>query len=229
VEQLGSKDEQVRREAARTLATLAPPALEPLLIGFASSKDPTLKQFAPLALTNLATKASLSALAELMANSEPGTYENISAAEGLGKTHDASWLPLLLTTADRNGAMYLSYAAESGGETAIPALTARLRSADSNTRGAAIWALGQTGSRAAVPILIGLLTPHGGEQSAEGKNESIDANAALRQLTHLAAEQGEDGASIPSWHRRWEVWWQSSGRDAPIYKPEDCVEDKPLP
>jgi hypothetical protein len=49
VQQLTSKDDQVRREAARTLATLAPPALEPLLLTFATSKDSVLKEFAPLA------------------------------------------------------------------------------------------------------------------------------------------------------------------------------------
>ena len=47
----------------------------------AVSKDDTLRQFAPLALANLSTEASLSALANLLAHSVPGTYESMSAAE----------------------------------------------------------------------------------------------------------------------------------------------------
>jgi HEAT repeat protein len=77
--------DQVRREAARTLATLAPPALEPLLLTFAISKDYVLKQFAPLALANLSTKASLSALAGMLLHTDPGTYEYMTAAENLGR------------------------------------------------------------------------------------------------------------------------------------------------
>jgi len=71
--QLDSKDEQVRREAARTLATLAPPGLEPLLLTFATSKDYEVKQFAPLALANLSTKGSLAELAQMLLHTEPGT------------------------------------------------------------------------------------------------------------------------------------------------------------
>jgi hypothetical protein len=71
----------------------------------------------------------------------------MTAAENLGKTHDPAWFPLLLEVADQHGAMYLSYAAESGGDAAMTALLARLRSPDPNTLGAVINALGNTGSR----------------------------------------------------------------------------------
>jgi hypothetical protein len=107
VQQLTSNDDQLRREAARTLATLAPPALEPLLLTFATSKDPGLRQFAPLALANLGTKASLAALAQMLLNSTPGTYEFMTAANDLGKTRDRAWFPLLMEIADQHGAMYL--------------------------------------------------------------------------------------------------------------------------
>jgi HEAT repeat protein len=88
IQQLDSKNEQVRREAARILATFALPALEPLLLTFATSKDYVLKQFAPLALANLSTKASRAALAQMLLDTNPGTYEFMKAAENLGKTHD---------------------------------------------------------------------------------------------------------------------------------------------
>jgi HEAT repeats len=227
IQQLNSKDDQVRREAARTLATFAPPALEPLLLTFATSKDYVLKQFAPLALANLSTKASLAALAQMLLDTNPGTYEYMKAAENLGKTHDPAWFPLLLEVADQHGAMYLIYAAESGGEAAIPALLTRLHTPDANTRDAVINALGHTGSRAAVPLLISIL----GSQSKDedGLNTTISANVALRQLTHVYAEQGPGDASIASWHSRWQNWWLTSGPTATIYKPSECVTDTKLP
>jgi HEAT repeats len=227
IQQLDSKDDQVRREAARTLATFAPPALEPLLLTFATSKDYVLKQFAPLALANLSTKASLAALAQMLLGTNPGTYEYIKAAENLGKTHDPVWFPLLLEVADQHGPMYLSYAAESGGEVAIPALLARLHTPDANTRGAVINALGNTGSRAAVPLLIGIFGPQA--QDEDGRNTAISVNVALRQLTHVYAEQDSGGTSIPSWHSRWQNWWLTSGPTAAIYKPGECVADTKLP
>jgi HEAT repeats len=229
VQQLTSKDDQLRREAARTLATLAPPALEPLLLTFANSKDRELREFAPLALANLATKASLAALAQMLLNSAPGTYEFMTAADDLGKTHDPAWFPLLMEIAYQHGDMYLSYAAESGGDAAIPAMLARLHSPDSETRGAAIYALGQTGSRAAVPLLISLIGTEASQRDAAGMNVSLSANQALRQLTHFYAEQGSDDTLVPSWHRRWQQWWLAAGASAPIYRPGDCVADTPLP
>jgi HEAT repeat protein len=227
-QQLGSKDEQVRREAAQTLATLAPPALEPLLLTFASSKDYVLKGFAPLALANLSTKTSLSALAQMLLHTDPGTYEFMTAAQKLGRTHDPSWFPVLLAVAEQDGAMYLSHAAESGGETAIPALLDRLGSMDTNTRNAAIYALGHTDSRASVPILISLL----GSQASpmeDAQNETMSANAALQQLTHFYAEAGANRELISSWHRRWQQWRLASGASANIYKPGECVADTLLP
>lgn len=229
IQQINSKDDQVRREAARTLATLAPPALEPLLLTFAISKDYVLKQFAPLALANLSTKASLSALAGMLLHTDPGTYEYMTAAENLGKTHEPSWFPVLLEVADQHGAMYLSYAAESGGDAAIPALLTRLQTPDPNIRTAVINALGHTGSRTAVPVLIGLLGSEANMKEEDGRNAAISANVALMQLTHVYAEQGSNGDLIPSWHNRWQHWWLTLGPTATIYKPGQCVANTRLP
>ncbi len=228
VQQLDSKDEQIRREAARTLATIAPSALEPLLLTFATSKDDYIKQFAPLALSNLSTKASLAALAQMLVGTKPGSYEFVTAAEDLGKTHDPAWLPLLLEVSDQHGSMYLPYAAESGGDAAIAPLLTRLRSPDPSTRSSAIYALGYTGSRAAIPILISLLPTQAAPDEAS-RNPAISADAALMQLTHLYPEQDAGAAPISTWHNRWQNWWLTSGQTATIYKPEDCGADTKLP
>ena len=229
VQQLASKDDQVRRDAARTLATLAPPALEPLLLTFATSKDYVLKQFAPLALANLSTKASLSALAEMLAHSEAGTYESMSAAEYLGKTHDPKWLPTLLDVADRNGAMYLPYAAQSGGETAIPALVARLTDTKPGIQSSAIFALGDTGSRAAIPLLISLLKTSVSSNGEISMEEAASANAALQQLTHRYVQQSLPESWVDLARQRWQQWWLTTGQDAKTYRPGECVADTQLP
>ena len=78
VQQLGSTDDAVRRNAARTLATLAPVSLESLLLTFPDSKDYAIRQEAPLALANLGTERSLAALAEMLTHSLPGSYESVA-------------------------------------------------------------------------------------------------------------------------------------------------------
>lgn len=229
VQQLASKDDQVRREAARTLATLAPPALEPLLLTFATSKDFVLKQFAPLALANLSTRTSLSALAEMLAHTEPGTYESLTAAEYLGRTHNPKWLPALLDVSDRHGAMYLSYAAQSGEEAAIPALLARLNSTEPGVRSSAIYALGNTGSRAAIPLLISLLKASVNPSGENSTDEAASANAALQQLTHHYVQRTLADPWVDVARQRWEEWWFTSGQAAKIYRPGECVPDTQLP
>jgi hypothetical protein len=224
VEQLNSKDSESRREAARVLATTAPPALEPLLLTFATSKDTGIKQFAPYALHNLSTKASIAELGQMLVDSPPGSYESMKVAEYLGKTHDPAWLPVLLEIADQRGPMYLRFAAESGGDAAVAPLLTRLRAPAS--RNAAIGALAYTGSRAAIPILISLLATQANPDE-ETRNITTSANNALKFLTHLYPEPAND--AILSWHNRWQTWWLTSDPTATIYKPEDCIVYTKLP
>lgn len=229
VEQLRSKDFRVRQEAARTLATLAPRSLEPLLLSFATSSDPGIRQFAPLALATLGTEAGLSTLAQMLLHTEPGTYEYMMATQYLGETHDPAWFPLLLKVADQQGPMYLRYAADSGGSAAISALLARLNMADDSVRFAVADALGSTASRAAIPPLIALLGPAAQSREASTQSLAVNAGLALTRLTHVSAEQGLNGSEIPSWQGRWQRWWTNSGSTAPIYPSGECAEETKLP
>lgn len=91
--QLNSKDPIINTEAARVLATMAPPSLENLLL---TLKDkPFLKQFAPMALYRLHTERSMAALAELLVHSDPGSYEALESLEYLEKSGDPKWLPII--------------------------------------------------------------------------------------------------------------------------------------
>ena len=223
VQQLTSSDIQVRIEAARTLATLAPHALEPLLLTFATSKETILRQFAPLALANLATPASLAALADMLLHATPGSYEFMTAAELLGRTHDPAWLPLLLEVADQHGPLYLCYAGESGGDAAVAPLLGRLRSTDADTRAGASQALGCTGSRQAIPLLIALLGP-------QPNNDTATAiSMALTELTHVEVDFGSVPAASLNLQARWQSWWLRAGETATVYKPGVCVSNTLLP
>ena len=229
VKQLSSPDNDIRRNAARTLATLAPASLESLLLTFPDSKDYAIRQEAPLALANLDTEKSLAALAEMLTHNPSGSYESMASAENLGQTHDAKWLPLLLDVADKQGSMYLRYAAESGGELAIPFLLNRMRSTKAGDRSNAISAMGATGSQKVVPLLISLLNPTTGKAEDGWPDDALSAEIALQQLTHYYVLRDETNAWLKDARGRWQSWWNMSGQNAKIYRPRDCAQDRELP
>lgn len=200
-----------------------------MLLTFATSKDYVLKPFAPLALASLSAQTSLSANAEMLVHSEPGTYESIGAAQYLGQTHDPKWLSALINAADRRGAMYLPFAAQSGGEAAVPALVARLNNTKSGIQRSAIFALGDTGSRAAVPLLISLLKTSVSSNGEISMDEAASAKAALQQLTHHYVQQPIPEFWVALARQRWQQWWLTSGQDAKTYRPDECVADTQLP
>jgi HEAT repeats len=222
VQQLKSDDEAKRREAARVLAALAPPSLEELLLGFCDS--PEFRMWAPRAMHGLNTPRSLQALADLLKKTEPGTYEHMKSADFLAETGDAKWFPMLREVAEKkpNIANYVDNAASSGGEQSLPLLLTLMQSPDKEfTRINAVTALGYTGSRAAVPILLHLL---------RGDDLDIAQRAlfALRQLTHRTEDDAMWSEHPQEHYAKWATWWSREGSTAPIYKASECGEFKPL-
>jgi hypothetical protein len=222
VEQLHSTDPAKRREAARTLASLAPKSLEDVLLSLAD--DPELREWAPLAFHRLNTPRSLAALAKMLDTTKPGTYEHMKAADFLAESGDPKWFPLLLEVAQKNSkiANYFVDAAESGGDQILPTLLSMLQSRDTEfTRPIAISALGYTGSRSVIPILLGLL-----RDSDMGTSQR--ALYGLRQLTHrdIGGDRWFDNPQ--SQYSVWIKWWNAEGTSAPIYKATACSEIKPL-
>lgn len=220
VNQLRSSDESERYEAARILATMAPKSLESVLLSFAD--HPEFRAFAPLAFHGLNTPSSIMALADLLRQSEPGTPESMDSADFLAQTDDSEWFPLLLEVAQKNPQIstYLVDAAESGGEQILPFLRMLLNDSDETTQANAVSALGYTGSRDAVPILLTLLR----------STDSWIAQSALyamRQLTHRLTA-GDWQQDPQSQYPRWAHWWNSAGLNASVYKPNQCGEVKTL-
>ena len=223
VAQLRSQDSLDRREAARALATLAPRSLEDVLLGFAD--NPEFRWLAPLAFHRLHTERSMAAMAALLVKAEPGSYEHMKSADYLAESGDSKWFPLLLEVGREKPQIggYLTDAAESGGDQALPFLMDLLHSPDTEfTRPNAVSALGYTGSRAAVPILVDLL-------GSPDLGTAQRALAGLRQLTHRSVGDRSWEEHPQSQHSRWLQWWAREGASAHIYKANECGDVARLP
>lgn len=222
VDELRSEDPNKRREAARTLASAAPRSLEDALLAFADK--PEFRQFAPLAFHHLNTQRSMKALADLLKKTEVGSYEHIKSADYLAESGDLQWFPILQDLAQKHAQIsnYVDDAAELGGDRALPTLITLTHSPDREfTRINAVSAMGYTGARTAVPILIELL-----------RNSDTDvgdrARAALHLLTHRTAS-ADLYENAQSQYPIWSQWWAREGSTAVIYKPTECGELSPLP
>jgi len=215
VNQLRSTDPIKRREAARVLASVAPQSLEDTLLTFADNAD--IRPFAPLAFHRLNTVRSMGAMAELLRKAEPGTYEHMKSADYLAESGDRQWYPLLLEVAQKNAriASYVDDAAELGGDRMLPSLVALANSPDKEfTSINAVTAMGSTGSRTAVPILLDLLRSPDTEIADR-------ARYALRVLTHRTASDDQN-ENPQSQYPKWSQWWAREGATARIYKTTEC-------
>ena len=219
--QLSSDDPIKRREAARTLASIAPQSLEDVLLAFAD--NPEFRQFAPLAFHLLNTQRSMKALANLLNKAEVGSYEHIKSADYLAESNDPQWFPLLQDVAQKHAQIsnYVDDAAELGGDRMLPTLMALVGSPDKEfTRINAVTAMGSTGSRVAVPILLDLLR-------SSDTDVADRARYGLRMLTHRTASD-EQSDNPQSEYPKWSQWWAREGSSAPIYKPTACGNFIPL-
>jgi HEAT repeat protein len=217
---LRSADWEKRIEAARTLASLAPPSLEETLLGFVKNSE--FRRYTPLAFHRLNTPRSMDAMAELMQG--PVTSEQMEAAHYLALTGNERWYPLLRDAAEKNVRIssYPADAAELGGDTALPMLITLAKSPDREfTGGNAIMAMGSTGSRDAIPVLLEYL-------NSPDVSISDRANYALQLLTHRTAVRDQLNRHRQIESAKWLQWWTREGATAPIYKNTQCGEMIPL-
>jgi len=225
VADLASKDEERQREAARIIGSLAPPFLEETIISMVNS--PVTRQFALIGLRHLNTARSRETLAGIVQSTSGYSYEKQQAIKYLSEMGDKKYFPLLLDEAKKwepNQARdYVLAAAVLGGEDAMPYVVSLLGSSDPFSRGNAVMALPQTGSRHAVPLLIDLLRNH---DTDLGRLASI----GLIQLTHHSPfENGRLYSDSPSsGYPDWMHWWLLHGGAAPIYGPSQCGAVEPL-
>jgi hypothetical protein len=218
INRLKSPDIDTRLEAARVLASLAPPELENTLLQFAH--DPEFARYAPLAFHRLHTHRSLIALANIVRNTPTGSTESLEAANYLAQDGGIYWFPVLQGPANEPARVgYLLYAAEAGGDSIIAELRTLVPGPDRHLE--AVEALGWTASRQAIPILLDQLE-HTDPLTSDRADES------LRMLTHRISVTGSDNRDQHARYLQWSKWWQSEGRGATIFKPHDCGIERPL-
>ena len=214
VKQLKSPDVETRLEAARVLASIAPVQMEPMFVEFTHSEE--FAQYAPLAFARLHDQTSLIALANIIRNRPFGSFESLEAARYLAEEGGKYWSPVLLGVATQHYG-YLAYAAEAGGDAVLPDLQSFVPNPSRHLE--AIEALGWTGSRKAVPILLELL-------ESTDRDTSSRAEWALRILTHRISSG--DAADPHKRYVQWSEWWRSEGATTVIFKPGDCGRERPL-
>ena len=221
VEELDSPDLMKRGEAAGAITALAPPFLEDVLVALTKS---TYAYAAIQALRKADTSKTREALAQIATGTGDSTLR-IEAARNLGRTHDATYLPILfklMKTDDKEIQNAASEAAGNlGGSAAVPQLAVLVSSSSVETRRAGTNGLGVAHASQAVPILIGRL---------------LDADGMVRQsavsglwlLTHRVAFEKDRWADVASpqsadaVHQRWVSWWNSHKQDIKIHGMADC-------
>ena len=219
VADLESKDEERQREAARAIGSLAPAFLEDTILSMVNSRS-TLP-FAMLGLKHLNSARSREALANIIRNTSGYSYEKEQAIKDLSEMGDKKYFPLLLDEAKKwepNQARdYVLAAAELGGDDALPYVISLLNSSNSFAQANGVMALGKTGSRQAVPLLIEFLR-------AEDEDIERLASSGLMQLTHGSPfENGQLYSDSPSrTYNDWWRWWAVHEDSAPIFKPTEC-------
>jgi hypothetical protein len=208
--------DQVRSWMARSAVVQSPPLfLEDVILSMAD--DPRTVGASISGLERLATARSKAKLAKLSAAG------NQVAIEGLGELGDCSYCPLMLEIAQQ-GRDYSRFIAMRAagflcGERAFPFLRRQLASPDVSTRYESAYALGNTHSRAAVPMLITMLVD-------SDSNVRRAAGDALAALTHRRSKTLAGAEAI---QQEWTKWWNSNGPTAPTYGIDECKQAEPLP
>ena len=210
-----------RRHARAAIVESAPSFLESLIARFAA--DEQFGTSAIEALGRIASSDSRTHLKNLLRGSPEARRSPILLALArMGHPEDTEFLSGVLRdetmdpTSRRYAALGLGHI---GGDRVVERLERVLPAASAELRPSIAMALGNTRSRAAVPVLIGMF----------GNNPSRnEVCGALRTLTHRAWCDGtaDDPAAT---RRQWLRSWSEDGPTAPIFGPDTCPEDAVTP
>lgn len=204
-----------RRYAARAaIIESAPRFLDTLIARFAAEDQYGIAAIE--ALGRLATTESRAQLRNLFASSRDSRRSaTVVALARVGHRDDTEFLAGVLHDPDVDTGSR-GYAAlglgHIGGERAVQDLERALPTAPSDVRSSIATALGNTRSRTAVPVLIGMF----------GNNPAQDAVcSSLRTLTHRAWCDNS-GGDPAAYRRRWLRWWNENGSSAPVFGQDEC-------
>jgi hypothetical protein len=207
VRNLASQDDEIQRDAEIAIVSGAQPWLEDIIVGML--RKSTSREFALLGLKNLNTTRSREELSKIVKDTAPFTPENEGAVKALASMGDKTYYSMILDMAKNQppdeASSYLQAAAQLGGDDAVPYLKDLLAAKNPAARRSAIVALGNTGSRAAIPPLLDQLKNPDAEISKL-------ASGALAQLTHQRFQTVEE----------WSKWWDAGGKVARIFGAGEC-------
>ena len=213
VAELESPDPQQRWLAATAITQHPQGFLESVILRL--SRRPETINASITGLQKLGSDEAKRRLAEL---TDSGYEESTRqpATTALAELGDKSYCDVMLQVMSlRQG--YSSDIAARGagllcGERAIPQLVALSSSPSMFPAYEVAYALGNTGSRNAVPALIELLHTVDGEQLRA-------IQEALYTLTHRRSSSGKSGADE---YQEWTNWWAFEGKTAQIFDPSEC-------
>jgi hypothetical protein len=146
----------------------------------------------------------------------------VLALAGIGDRDDEEFFATVLEdgTADLESRRYAALGlGRIGGDRAVRALQRAFSTGPPEVQRSIATALGNTRSRAAVPVLIGIF----GNDAAQH-----EVCGALTTLTHRAWCNGS--ADDPAAKRiRWMRWWRQTGSRTSIFGPDNCPPDSIAP
>lgn len=216
VSEADASDGAQRHHARAAIIASAPPFLELLIARFAA--EDSFDVLAIDALARIGSPASRTQLRELIGGPDRRRETATYALSRVGHPDDTDFLAGVLRD-ERMDDKTRQYAAlglgHIGGDTAAQQLALALDSVPSDLRPWVATALGNTRSRAAVPVLIGMF----------GNNPSRNnVCGALRTLTHRSwCGSAEDPVAT---RRQWLRSWKETGSTTPIFGPNSC-DDEP--
>lgn len=213
IAELQSTDPQQRWLALKAITEHPQDFLEPLILKL--SQDPQTMNASITGLKKLGTDRAKQRLAQLT-GPQYGESVRQSATTALAGLGDGTYCDLMLQLMTSNQGYTSEIAARGGGllcgEKAVPRLASVLSRAPRAFPPYEIaYALGNTGSRAAVPILIELL----GNSDANVRRAASDA---LFTLTHRRSATGDATMELQDWVS----WWALQGRTAQTFDPAEC-------
>jgi hypothetical protein len=201
--------------ARRAIAEMAPSFLERTILGFAG--QPETADLAVEGLSQIPTDQSRADLIELYDKSSDLRLRR-SIAEGLAGIATRKELPFFVSLLPGHSSMLEDQIrvfavlgiGKSGGDEAVLALVSAQASPNPEVR--VVHALGNTRSRAAVPVLIDMYA------TEEIRN---DVCWALSNLTHYIWCHG--AGTVPETQAKWKKWWKNHGANALLYGLDQCV------
>ena len=219
-------------QARKAIVEMAPEFLEKTIAGFASGNRPT-PDLAIQGLGQIETPESRADLIKLYDGSTDLNLRRqiVAAIAGIATPEQATFFKELLpgrsTAIDDEirvwAALGLGHA---GGDVAARALAGGLSSPSPQVRQAVATALGNSRSRAAVPLLIRMY------RDSDNHEDTMVAGEvcwALQELTHYGFCDGL-GKKASIQQARWRRWWRIHGSNTQLYGKEECPKgDTQLP